>query len=114
MPRGLRDDAGSVTVEFAVVLPAVLLLLALVVGASAAAAQSIRLADAAAVTARQTARGDGGRAAAVLGQLAPGAAVQSSEGEGLVCVVLRRPVDAGPLTGVVVLTSRSCAPALGG
>jgi hypothetical protein len=110
---GPCDDTGSVTVEFAVVLPAILLVTALVVGASAASAQSVRLADAAAVVARQTARGDAGRVGAVLQELAPGASVQTQARGDLVCVVLRRPVDVGPLTGVVVLTSRSCAPALG-
>ena len=109
----LGDDRGSVTVEFAVVLPAVLLVAGLVVASAGASAQAVRLADAAAVSARQAARGDGGAVPDTVARLAPGASLTTSEEAGLVCVGLRRPVDVGPLAGVVVLTARSCAPGLG-
>jgi Flp pilus assembly protein TadG len=108
-----RDD-GSVTAEFAVVLPAVLVVVALAVGAVGAASQSVRLADAAAVAARQTARGDAGSVPATLAALAPGAASSSSVEGAVVCLSLARPVSLGPLSGVVTLRARSCAPSAGG
>ena len=109
-----HGDVGSVTVEFAVVLPAVLAIVALAVGAVGASAQSVRLADAAAVAARQTARGDLESVPVTLAALAPGASSSSSlEGE-VVCLALTRPVSLGPLSGAVTLRARSCAPAAGG
>jgi Flp pilus assembly protein TadG len=109
-----RDDAGSVTAEFAVVLPAVLAIVALAVGAVGASAQSVRLADAAAVAARQTARGDLDSVPGTLAALAPGALSTSSVEGAIVCLTVTRPVSLGPLSGVVTLRARSCAPAAGG
>lgn len=59
----LGDDAGgscrgAVTAEFAVALPAVILLLALLLGGSAAGVMQIRLEEAARAGARALARGD--------------------------------------------------------
>ena len=73
--RRVLPDTGSVTAEFAVVLPAVILVVALAVGAVGASAQSVRLADAAAVVARQTARGDVDSVPGTLAALAPGAVI---------------------------------------
>ena len=56
-PR-LGDDRGSVVAEFAVALPAVVLVLAVGVGALAAASRQVRLQDAVADAARLSARGE--------------------------------------------------------
>ena len=71
-----RDDAGMVTAEFVVVLPAIVLALLLGVAAVSAVTMRMRCADAAAVAARLAARGED--AAAVVGaarRVAPTGAV---------------------------------------
>jgi Flp pilus assembly protein TadG len=113
VPRVVSHDGGSVTAEFAVVLPAVLAVVALAVGAVSASSQSVRLADAAAVAARQTARGDAASVPGTLAVLAPGAVSRSSVDGTVVCLSLARPVSLGPLSGVVTLRARSCAPSAG-
>lgn len=109
----LRLDRGSVTAEFAMTMPAVIVVVTLVVAGLGVTSQSVRLADAAAVVARETARGDGSSVAATLARLAPGATVSTSEGPDLVCVDLRREVRLGPVGGAVTLASHSCAPTAG-
>lgn len=52
------DDRGSVTAEFAAVIPAVMLVLACCLAGLQLAGQQIRLQDAAAASARSLARGD--------------------------------------------------------
>lgn len=111
--RPTRDESGSVTAEFAMTVPALVVVVSLVVASLGVTSQSVRLADVAAVVARQAARGDGGSIAATLARLAPGATVSESSGSGLVCVDLRRDARLGPVGGVVTLTSRSCAPTAG-
>ena len=53
-----RDDTGAAAAEFAVAVPAVVLVLALAVGALAAAGRQVRLEQAAAQAARLAARGE--------------------------------------------------------
>lgn len=53
-----RSESGMVTAEFAVALPAVIIVLALALGALAAATDQLRCVDAARVGARAAARGD--------------------------------------------------------
>ncbi|HEV7182945.1 MAG: TadE family type IV pilus minor pilin [Actinomycetales bacterium] len=87
------------TAEFAVTLPAVVLCLALCVGAVQLIAQQVRLADAAAVAARLLGRGDD-----------PGAVVtrsgasgyETSAEDGLLCVRLsaRSPLGAAGMIGI--------------
>ena len=57
LPNGFRDERGSVTAEFAVALPAMLLVLLLAIGAIALATQRLSLSSAAAQMARLEARG---------------------------------------------------------
>lgn len=54
----LRDDAGSVTAEFAVAMPAVVLVLGICVGVVVGASVQVRVQDAAGEAARLAARGD--------------------------------------------------------
>ena len=104
----LRDDAGSVTVEFALVAPAVVLLLALMLAGSAAAAEAIRLADAAGVAARALGRGDSAGASAVVARLAPRATMRVERGD-FVCVGLDETAPLGLLSDAIPLSTRSCA-----
>jgi len=113
LARRVRADAGSVTVEFALVVPTVVLVAWVVTTALGVTSQSVRLADAAAVAARQAARGDRSSVAATVAALAPGATPTESGGTDLVCIDLRRDVALGPLSTIVTLTSRSCAPTAG-
>lgn len=106
-------EAGTVTAEFAVVLPALLLVTALSVGAVNVAGQGVRLADAAGVAARAAGRGDDGLVDLAVRRLAPGATVDITRGE-LVCVHLRRAAALGPLSKGVSLSAESCAPVAGG
>ncbi|RKT33431.1 TadE-like protein [Microbacterium sp. AG1240] len=97
-------ERGSVTAEFAVVLPAIVLVVTLGVGALAAGARQVRLQHAAADAARLVARGDDpGRAHAIVGSVGGTADIQH-HGD-LVCVVASAPL-ALPLPD---LTATSCA-----
>ncbi|MDY0944534.1 TadE family type IV pilus minor pilin [Frigoribacterium sp. CFBP9039] len=107
------SDVGSVTAEFAVVVPALLSVVGLALVGAGAGMQAIRLSDAAAVVARQTARGGGDAVPATLAALAPGASVSTSSEGDLVCIRLTRVVALGPVEGLE-LTGRSCAPRAGG
>ncbi|WP_460772301.1 TadE family type IV pilus minor pilin [Microbacterium sp. GXF7504] len=99
-------DRGSVTAEFAVTLPAVLLVVVLGVGALAAGARQVRLQDAAADAARLLARGeDPARADGVLQTAVPGAAIATDRPGDLVCVT----ATAGAGIPGLTLRARSCA-----
>ena len=106
MIRRRLDDDGSVVAEFAVALPAVVLVLLLGVGALASSARHVRLQDAAADAARLLARGESdARAFAVVAEVAPGARAAASDSGDLVCVIATAPSSLPGLT----LTTRSCA-----
>jgi hypothetical protein len=102
------DDRGSATAEFALAFPAVLGVVALLLGGVQVAALQVRAQDAAADAARGLGRGDA--AAAVAGRLerqVPGAALtQWSEGD-LRCVR----VEASPSGPVALLGLRARASA---
>lgn len=104
----LADDRGSVTAEFAVVLPAVLVVLSLAVGAVMLSAQRLVLASAAAETARHEARGDGVSAAATLRGLGSDVSVQRVSEGPLHCVTLSAS-PAGGLLSLLEVSARSCA-----
>ena len=107
MIRG-QGDRGSVAAEFAVVLPAVLLVLLLTAGALGASARQVRLQDASADAARLVARDEpAGRAQSAVAAAVPGAAASIAYRGDLVCVTASAP------TGVPLLPMRlqasSCA-----
>lgn len=96
-------ERGSVTAEFAAALPAVLVCMALCVGAVQAAAQQARLLDHAAAAARLIGRGDA----------APpppeGASRRVGSGDGLLCVTVTAPSRAGGLGALgLTVSARSC------
>ena len=87
--RRLRPDAerGAVVAEFAVALPALLLVLILGVGALAGAARQVRLQDAVADAARLSARGESDeRAREAVAATVAGASVEIGPRGDLVCV----------------------------
>ena len=107
--RGVSDgERGSVTAEFAAVLPAALVFLAVGVGAVQAGGQQVRLQEAAAVDARLIGRGDAPRGNAEVRGLDVVRAIERNDG--LVCVTLsaRSAVIGLGVAGVRV-SGRACA-----
>ena len=95
------------TAEFAIALPAVVLVLACCLSGLQVAAQQLRLQDAAALAARSLARGDG---VGVVARLVPGASVAQSASGDLLCATVSVPstVLAGTILGIT-LRATSCA-----
>lgn len=105
--RALRhDDGGSVTAEFAIAMPVVLVVLGLVIGGVALATHRITLTSIAADAARLEARGES--AEAVLARLEPGVGVERSTADGLHCLTLTSTPVGGLLAAIDVRAS-SCA-----
>ena len=93
-------ERGSVTAEYAVLLPVIILCIALVLGASGVGIERIQVEEAARVAARMVARGDDSAAVthAVTKVSVPGTQVATSHGSEFV---------------EVTLTARSVVPVLG-
>ncbi|NYF17588.1 Flp pilus assembly protein TadG [Microbacterium sp. AK009] len=104
--RGLGGDRGSVAAEFAVALPAVIVVVLFSVAALTASAQQVRLQDAAADAARLAARGEPtGRVEGAVTAAVDGARSTVSREGDLVCVSATAAAHpAVPLT----LSARSC------
>lgn len=96
--------------EFAVALPAVVIVLGVCLGGIGAGSQQLRLQDAAAAAARGLGRGEtGGEVESRVARMAGGAALEQWNAEGLVCARLTRHAD-GPLAVAGLrLTAQSCA-----
>ncbi|WP_292830961.1 TadE family type IV pilus minor pilin [Microbacterium sp.] len=103
-----RDDRGAVAAEFAVVVPAVVLVVALTAGTLSASGRQVRLEQAAAQAARVVARGEGtDRAAAVVASIAGAASVSIHADGDLMCAEV---VAAVPLPlPLPPLRAASCA-----
>ncbi|MET1019346.1 MAG: TadE family type IV pilus minor pilin [Microterricola sp.] len=105
-----NTERGSVTAEFAVLLPALLLVLALCLGAVQLVGQQLRLSDAAADAARAAARGDDpSRVAALVSHAVLGADLSLSTQGGFVCAELASAPAAGLVSFGVRLSASSCA-----
>jgi len=108
-PTALTPDDGTITAEFAVVVPAVVLVLAMGLSALQVGVLHLRAADAAADGARSLGRGDDqGTAAARVARVLPGATMSSASDGDLVCVE----VEASPGSGLAALmpvSASSCA-----
>ena len=103
--RSSDSDRGSVTAEFAVALPAVVLVLAACLTGMQVAGLQLRLADAAAHAARSLARGEAADAAAArAGREVPGSSLTSWPDADLVCARLAAPAAFG-----LTITASSCA-----
>ncbi|WP_378147624.1 TadE family type IV pilus minor pilin [Cnuibacter sp. UC19_7] len=107
--RGLGGERGSATAEFAVVLPAVLLLAVLLVTVARAALLPVALADAAADAARLAGRGEAGAAVARAASAAPGATMSTAKEGALLCVEVRAPVVVAGLGRIGESSGRGCA-----
>jgi hypothetical protein len=104
----MRSERGSVTAEFAVALPAVVLLLGLLLAGLSAGALGVRVQDAAGLAALAFARGEpAGVARASAQALLPGAELTRSDRSGLVCAAVSARAP-GMLSGLVV-RAESCA-----
>lgn len=81
-----------VVAEFAITLPAVVVLLAIVLGSAGVGAQHVQAQDAAANAARALGRGDSASTVlALANRMLRGASLRTERAEGLVCVTLRAP-----------------------
>lgn len=102
------DDAGAAAAEFAVAVPAVVVVLLLAIGMLNASGTQVRLEQAAAHAARLVARGeDPARAAGVVTKLVGGASLTLHEDGDFVCAAVSAP-HALPLP-LPVLQATSCA-----
>lgn len=108
-----RHERGSATAEFAVVIPAVCLVLAVCLSGLQLATRQLQVQDGAALAARSAGRGE--NPSMVINQVMPGAVLSSEHRGNLVCV---RVEVAGPplavLLGFGSVTATSCALADGG
>ncbi|GAA1268475.1 hypothetical protein GCM10009589_22480 [Arthrobacter pascens] len=112
--RAAADSRGAVTAEFAVALPAVIMLLAMLLAGSAAGITQLRLEEAARAGVRALARGEEPAAVdGIVRKLAGGSAtsVVETDGEWLSVTVTDR--AAGPLGTVVPWTLTATAEARG-
>ena len=97
------------TAEFAVAMPAVLLVLVAALAGVGVAALQVRAQDAAADAARILGRGEGaGSVAAHLAVQLPGASWSSTERDGMVCVAVHVQ-GAGPAGAFGTLGATGCA-----
>jgi Flp pilus assembly protein TadG len=107
--RRMPDERGSVAAELAVALPAVLLAVALGVGALGAAARQVALQDAAADAARLLGRGEStDRAFGTVSTAVDGARAGSEQRGDLVCVTAEADLSIGRWI-TVPLHAASCA-----
>ncbi|MBP2437481.1 TadE family type IV pilus minor pilin [Microbacterium amylolyticum] len=102
-----RDDRGSASAEFAVALPAAVLVVALGIGALAAAGTQVRLQDAASNAARLIARGEPERAPGVVHAAVSGAHAAIGRDGDLVCVTATHRVSIGVFS--LPLSATGCA-----
>ncbi|WP_053352471.1 TadE/TadG family type IV pilus assembly protein [Leucobacter musarum] len=107
-PALRNDDRGTVTAEFAIVIPAVLVVLGLVIGGVSIAAHRIALVSIVADATRLEARGDTDAAAGVLAQLSDRARIERDTSGQILCLTARDRPGRGPLS-VVQIAARSCA-----
>ena len=107
--RSLRaDERGSITAEFAITVPAVLVVLAVIVGGVQLAGQQAGLTALAGDLARLEARGDSALAAARLRSFGGQPVVERHETGGVLCVTARASPRSGLLAAVTV-TASGCA-----
>ncbi|PPF61476.1 hypothetical protein C5E11_15285 [Clavibacter michiganensis] len=111
--RALRADGGSVTMEFVTVLPAVLVVVAAVLGGFQLIVQQMRVADAASSAARLLGRGDDSGATETVAKLLGDGAVLTSSVDGRFVCATVTVAAAGPFAlAAIPVSSSTCA--LGG
>ncbi|WP_043670279.1 TadE family type IV pilus minor pilin [Clavibacter michiganensis] len=104
-------DAGAAAAELAVVLPAIVLVLGLCLGAVQTVGQQVMLTSAAAEAARSLGRGeDPGTAAARIAGAAGRASMEVERSGNAVCVRLTEPSGFGPAEAAGLrVSARGCA-----
>lgn len=102
----MNGERGSVTAEFAIALPAAMLVFACCLTGLQVAGIQLRVQDAAAAAARSLARGE---PASVASRLVPGAAVSRHDDGDLVCATVT-----ARASGLIPLELRATSCALGG
>lgn len=108
LSRVARAERGSATAEFAVLIPAVCLVLALCLSALQLATSQLQVHDAAALAARTAGRG--GDPTAVVSTMIPGASIHSERRGNLLCVhVDTASAPIASLLGFSKITATSCA-----
>jgi len=106
------DERGSAVAEFAVALPAVLLVLCMVLGGIQLGALQVRVQDAAADAARSLGRGDTSAAlAARLARQVPGARWSSTRSGALICAHLEASAGGPAAVFGLTVSATSCAQA---
>ncbi|RUQ86821.1 TadE family type IV pilus minor pilin [Labedella gwakjiensis] len=106
----MHNERGSITAEFAVVLPAVLLVLVLCVGSASVAVQRIAVQSAAAAAARAVARGEAGGSAEGAVSRAGGGSVSIRRDGDFVCATVTSEVAfAAARTVGIRVSGSSCA-----
>lgn len=107
-PSFVRSDRGGVTAEFAILMPAVMLVLVLAIGALGVSAQKLALTSAAADLARLEARGDSAVAARRINELPGGSTVHRERDGPLLCVTITSHPAIGLLSALSIRV-RNCA-----
>lgn len=102
--EGGWGDRGSVTAEFAAVLPAVVLVLVAALGGMQVAGEQLRLQAAVTDAARMLGRGDAGAASRV-GDAVHGATLAQSRRGDLICAETRAPTALGILSSLTLRAS---------
>lgn len=103
-PCSAGMERGSVTAEFAAVVPAVFLVLALCLGGFSLVTKQAQLQDAAATAARSAARDD----SADIRQLVPGATAHLERRGNLLCARVTGTGHLVAMLGELALTATSC------
>jgi Flp pilus assembly protein TadG len=108
---GIVDERGSVSAEFAMILPALAVVLALGVTAAQCGVVQMRLADAAADAARMIGRGEGAGSAAARIRMAEGGASMSVRRDGVLVCVTASAVPTGGMASAFALelSATGCA-----
>ena len=103
------DDTGAVTAEFAVAMPAVLVILVFSVGLIASQIQDLRLQQVASVVARALGRGEPDRSVkAWLKTNAPDAVFSTANRDGVFCATLKQRLRVGISLPSFDLQEKSC------
>jgi hypothetical protein len=103
----IQDDAGTVTAEFVVALPAVIVVLVVAMSAMSLVGEQVRLQGAVDGAARLLGRGDPG-GAALIDRVASGGTLTVSRQGDLVCATGQVRANLGPLVPITI-GARSCA-----
>lgn len=103
----VSDERGSVTAEFALTIPAVLLVLGIALGSVHLSAERVLLVSLASDVSRLEARGDWTESAARATQY-PSAELHRTTGEGVLCVTATARPGSGILSAIAI-SATACA-----